>query len=63
MLSFFFESGLARHDKKQPYRKTNRCKNSSDIEACTSVKTDRKENIKFIVTNYKDRFTSKITTT
>ena len=27
------------------------------------MKTDRRENIKFIVTNYKDRFTSKITTT
>ena len=27
------------------------------------MKTDRKENVKFIVTNLKDRFTSYITTT
>ena len=26
------------------------------------MKTDRKENVKFIVTNFKDRFTSYITT-
>ena len=35
----------------------------SDIEACASTKTDRRENVKFIVTNFKDRFTSYITTT
>ena len=27
------------------------------------MKTDRRENVKFIVTNFKDRFTSYITTT
>ena len=27
------------------------------------MKTERRENVKFIVTNYKDRFTSQITTT
>ena len=27
------------------------------------MKTDRRGNVKFIVTNYKDRFTSRITTT
>ena len=35
----------------------------SDIKACASMKTDRRENVKFIVTNFKDRFTSYITTT
>ena len=35
----------------------------NNINASASMKTDRRENIKFIVTNYKDRFTSKITTT
>ena len=39
-------------------RKINRYKISSDIEACASVKTDRRRNVKFIVTNYNDRFTS-----
>ena len=27
------------------------------------MKTDRRENVKFVVTNFKDRFTSYITTT
>ena len=30
----------------------------SGIKACASMKTDRRENVKFIVTNYKDGFTS-----
>ena len=30
--------------------KTNQSKNSSDIEACAIMKTDRRENVKFIVT-------------
>ena len=38
-------------------RKLSKQKLWSDIEACTT-KTDRRENVKFIVTNYKDRFTS-----
>ena len=32
--------------------------NSHDTEACASMKTGRRENVKFIVTNCKDRFTS-----
>ena len=30
--------------------------NSGDIEACVSVKTHRRENVKFIVTNCKEKF-------
>ena len=40
--------------KACPYQKTNRCRNSGNIEAC--VETHIRENVKFIVTNYKDRF-------
>ena len=32
-------------------------KNSNDIEGCANMKTDRRENVKVIVTNFKDRFT------
>ena len=41
---------------KKRNRKSNRCRNLGDIEACTRVKTSRKKNLKFIITNYKDRF-------
>ena len=41
LLWFFFRSDLERH---------------GDIEACTSMKTHRRENVKLIVTNYKDKF-------
>ena len=33
-----------------------------DNKACVSMKTDGRENVKFIITNFKDRFTSYITT-
>ena len=42
--------------------KTNRSKNSK-ATLKHSMNTDRKENVKFIVTNFKDRFASYITTT
>ena len=35
----------------------------SSIKECASMKTYRRENVKFIVTNFKDRFTLYITTT
>ena len=41
---------------KKSYRETNRCRNSDDTEACASAKTHRREHVKFIGTNCKDRF-------
>ena len=38
-------------------------KNIFDFEACASTKTHRRENLKLIVTNWKDRFELWITTT
>ena len=40
-----------------------RALNSGDIEACAGMKTHRRENLKFIVANCKDRFKLQITTT
>ena len=45
--------------KKITLQKNNsKQKLQSGIKACARMKTDRRENVKFIVTNYKDRCTS-----
>ena len=41
---------------KITYQKRTRCENSGDIEAYASVLTHRRENVKLIVTNRKDKF-------
>ena len=41
---------------KKTLAKINRRRNSDDIEACGSVKTRTRENVKFTVTYCKDRF-------
>ena len=51
---FSLEAGLQGMAKNNT---TEKQKLWSDIKAC-AMKTDRRENVKFIVTNYKDRFTS-----
>ena len=59
MLLFLFRSGLARHGLKQPYQNANRRRSTRALyKACVSMKTRRRENVKFIyiVTNCKDRF-------
>ena len=44
--------------KNNPTENKSKQKLQSDIKACTSMKTDRREHVKFIFTNYKDIFTS-----
>ena len=57
LLLFLFRSGLARHGLNQKILpKSKSTKNFRDIKAHASVKTRRRENVKFIVTNRKDRF-------
>ena len=57
LLLFLFRGGLARHGLNQKILpKSKSTKNFRDIKARASVKTRRIENVKFIVTNRKDRF-------
>ena len=42
----------------QGMAKNNPTENKLKQKNCASMKTDRIKNVKFIVTNYKDRFTS-----
>ena len=42
----------------QDMAKNNPSKKHIEAKNCACMKTDRRENVKFIVTNYKDRFTS-----
>ena len=49
---------LARYGQHCLYQKANQCRNSDDFEACASGKTNREENIKYIITNCEDRFKS-----
>ena len=64
MLCYHFplEAVLQSMAKNDPTENKSKQKFESDIKACASMKTDRRENVKFIVTNFKDRFTSYITT-
>ena len=55
---FSLEAFLQGMAKNNPTEKKSKQKLYSGIKACASMKTDRRENVKFIVTNYKDRFTS-----
>ena len=57
---FSLEAVLQSMAKNNP-TETNRSKNSK-ATLKHSMNTDRKENVKFIVTNFNDRFTSYITT-
>ena len=54
---FYFRRGLKGLPKNNPTEK-KRSRNSSHFEACARVKTHKRENAKFIVTNFKDRFKS-----
>ena len=54
LLLFSFRSGLARRERRG--KKRTRCRNSDDIEAYARVLIHRKENVKLIVANCKDRF-------
>ena len=55
---FSLEAFLQDMAKNNPTEKQIEAKIISGIKACASMKTDRRENGKFIVTNYKDGFTS-----
>ena len=57
VLLFSLEADLQGMAKNNPTEKQTEAKIQSDIKAC-AMKTDRREDVKFIVTNYKDGFTS-----
>ena len=52
---FSLEAFLQDMPKNNPTEKQIQAK---IIKACSSMKTDRRKNVKLIVTNYKDKFTS-----
>ena len=58
---FSLEAVLQSMAKNNPTENKSKQKFESDIKA--HMNTDRKENVKFIVTNFKDRFASYIATT
>ena len=53
---FSLEAALQRVAKNNPTEKKNGSRNLGAIEARASVETHRRENVKFIVTNCKEKF-------
>ena len=57
MLCYFsLEAVLQDVAKNNPTKKRTRCRNSGDNKTYASMLTHRKENVKLIVANCKDRF-------
>ena len=54
MLCYYFSLEAVWQDMKE--KKRTRCRNPGDIEAYASVLIHRRENVKLIVANCKDRF-------
>ena len=56
MLCYYFSLEVVSQgvSKNTPNEKQINCRHSGDFEACAGVKTHRRENAKFIVTNCKD---------